>query len=182
MIGLLCTGLSAYRHARKSSPSFLEMEGGGMQEAGGMGAARPAYGGGGMGVVRAYALIFGIVYAAVALLELILGDDGLEIGGAQILQFEPLQNVVHWLIAVVVLGSFFAGENAARMVARIVGIVLIVLAIWGFVSADSLGDLLGYGDEGIPMAYNWVHLITGLVALFAGFFASRTYVSRPAAA
>ena len=152
-----------------------------MQEAGGMGAARPGYGGGGMGVVRAYALIFGIVYAAVALLELILGDDGLEIGGAQILLFEPLQNVVHWLIAVVVLGSFFAGENAARMVARVVGIVLVVLAIWGFVAADSLGELLGY-DGDIPMAYNWVHLITGLVALFAGFFASRTYASRPAAA
>lgn len=152
-----------------------------MQEAGGMGAARPGYGGGGMGVVRAYALIFGIVYAAVALLELILGDDGLEIGGAQILQFEPLQNVVHWLIAVVVLGSFFAGENAARMVARVVGIVLLVLAIWGFVAADSLGELLGY-DGDIPMAYNWIHLITGLVALFAGFFASRTYASRPAAA
>ncbi|HEX2090711.1 MAG TPA: DUF4383 domain-containing protein [Actinomycetota bacterium] len=152
-----------------------------MQEAGGMGAARPGYGRGGMGVVRAYALIFGIVYAAVALLELILGDDGLEIGGAQILQLEPLQNAVHWIIAVVVLGSFFAGENAARMVARIVGIVLVVLAIYGFVAPDSLGDLLGYEGD-IPAAYNWIHLLSGLVALFAGFFASRTYASRPAAA
>ena len=155
-----------------------------MQEAGGMGAARPGMGGGGMGVVRAYALIFGIVYAAVALLELILGDDGLELGGAQILQFEALQNVVHWLIAVVVLGSFFAGENAARAVARIVGIVLVALAIYGFVASDSLGKLLGYAQEGaaFPAAYNWVHLITGLVALFVGFFAARTYASRPAAA
>ena len=155
-----------------------------MQEAGGMGAARPGYGGGGMGVVRAYALIFGIVYAAVALLELILGDDGLEIGGAQILLLEPLQNTVHWIIAVVVLGSFFAGENAARMVARIVGIVLVVLAIYGFVASDTLGDLLGYAGEGaaFPAAYNWVHLLSGLVALFAGLFASRTYASRPAAA
>ena len=155
-----------------------------MQEAGGMGAARPGYGGGGMGVVRAYALIFGIVYAAVALLELILGDDGLKLGDTQILLFEPLQNVVHWLIAVVVLGSFFAGENAARTVARIVGVVLLILAIYGFVASDSLGDLLGYANDGaaFPAAYNWVHLVSGLVALFAGFFASRTYASRPAAA
>ncbi len=152
-----------------------------MQEAGGMGAARPGYGRGGMGVARAYALVFGIVYAAVALLELILGDDGLEIGGAQVLALATLQNIVHWAIAVVVLGSFFAGENAARMVARIVGIVLLVLAIWGFVDRDSLGELVGY-DGPIPTAYNWVHLVTGLVALFAGFFATRTYASRPAAA
>jgi hypothetical protein len=152
-----------------------------MQEAGGMGAARPAYGGG-RGVARTYALIFGLVYALVALLELLIArNGGWPEGDSPILQFEPLQNVVHWAIAVVVLGSYFAGENAARMVARVVGIVLLALAIWGFVAADSLGELLGY-DGDIPAAYNWVHLVTGLVALFVGFFATRAYASRPAAA
>ncbi|MDP8955687.1 MAG: DUF4383 domain-containing protein [Actinomycetota bacterium] len=125
-------------------------------------------------------MIFGLAYVAVALLELIL--DELTIGGAVILDRTVLQNVVHWVIAIAVLGSFFAGENAARMVARIVGIVLVVLAIWGFVDSDSLGNLLGYEEDGIPAAYNWVHLVTGLAALFAGFFATRAYASRPAAA
>ena len=153
-----------------------------MQDAGGMGAARPGYGRGGMGVARTYALIFGIAYALVALLEVLIArDGGWPDGDSPILQWTALQNGVHWLIAVVVLGSFFAGENAARMVARIVGIVLVVLAIWGFVAADSLGELLGY-DGDIPAAYNWVHLVTGLAALFAGFFATRAYGRSSAAA
>ncbi len=153
-----------------------------MQEAGGMGAARPGYGRGGMGVARTYALIFGLAYALVALLELLIArDGGWPEGNSPILQFTALQNVVHWAIAVVVLGSFFAGENAARMVARIVGIVLVALAIWGFIDAGSLGELLGYDDE-LPVAYNWVHLVTGLAALFAGFFATRAYAGRSAAA
>ncbi len=151
-----------------------------MQEAG-MGAGRTGYGRGG-GVARTYALIFGLVYALVALLELLIArNGGWPEGDSPILQFEPLQNVVHWAIAVVVLGSYFAGENAARMVARVVGIVLLALAVWGFIAPDSLGELLGY-DGDIPAAYNWVHLVSGLVATFVGFFAGRAYASRPATA
>lgn len=148
-----------------------------MQEAG-MGTARR----GGMGVARTYALVFGLAYAAVALLELLIARDGGWPGdGSPILQFTALQNVVHWAIAVAVLGSFFAGENAARMVARVVGIVLVALAIWGFIDSESLGTLLGYEDD-LPAAYNWIHLVTGLAALFVGFFANRAYGRNRAAA
>ena len=149
-----------------------------MQEAG-MGAGRR----GGMGIARTYALVFGIAYLGVALLEVLLArDGGWPNGDSPILQFTGLQNAVHWLIGIVVLGSYFAGENAARMVARVVGIVLVALAIWGFVDSQSLGELLGYDDE-LPVVYNWVHLVTGLAALFAGFFATRAYAGRgPAAA
>src|ERR671914_2107402 len=125
-----------------------------------------------LGFARTYALIFGIAYIAVALLELILGD--LTAGDFVILQRTTLQNIVHWAVGVVVLGSFFAGEAAARMVARIVGIVFVALTIWGFVSPSSLGDLLGYGGD-IPLFYNIVHLVTALVALFAGFAGRSTY-------
>ena len=152
-----------------------------MQEAG-MGApARPAYGGGGFGVARMYALVFGIAYIAVALLEVITKNKGLEIGGATILSFTGLQNAIHWIVGIVVLGSFFGGENAARMVARIIGIVFVILTIYGFVAAKSLGDLLGF-DGKIPMSYNIVHLATAILALFAGFFAARAYGQNRAAA
>jgi hypothetical protein len=67
-----------------------------------------------MGFARTYALIFGIAYIAVALLEVILGD--LEVGGFVLLDRTTIQNIVHWAVGVVVLGSFFAGEAAARMV------------------------------------------------------------------
>jgi hypothetical protein len=126
-----------------------------------------------MGFARFYALVFGIAYIGVALLELILGD--LSAGDTVILQRTTLQNLVHWAVGIVVLGSFFAGENAARTVARIVGIVFVALTIWGFVAPDSLGDLLGYNGD-IPMSYNIVHLLTAVLALFAGFAGGRRAV------
>jgi uncharacterized protein DUF4383 len=126
-----------------------------------------------MGFARFYALVFGIAYIGVALLELILGD--LTVGSTVILARTTLQNIVHWAVGIVVLGSFFAGEAAARTVARIVGIVFVALTIYGFVAPDSLGDLLGYGGD-IPMSYNIVHLATALLALFAGFAGGRRAV------
>jgi hypothetical protein len=130
-----------------------------------------------MGFARFYALVFGIAYIGVALLELITGDDGLVIGDTVILARTTLQNIVHWAVGVVVLGSFFAGEAAARTVARIVGIVFVALTIYGFVAPESLGELLGYGDGvEIPMSYNIVHLATALLALFAGFAGGRRAV------
>jgi hypothetical protein len=119
-----------------------------------------------VGFARTYALIFGIAYIGVALLELILGD--LKVGDFVLLDRTTLQNIIHWAVGVVVLGSFFAGEGAARTVARIVGIVFVAITIWGFVSPSSFGDFLGYGGD-IPVFYNIVHLVTALVALFAGF-------------
>ncbi|MDQ4005787.1 MAG: DUF4383 domain-containing protein [Actinomycetota bacterium] len=126
-----------------------------------------------MGFARFYALVFGIAYIGVSLLEVILGD--LTVGDTVILQRTTLQNIVHWAVGVVVLGSFFAGEAAARTVARIVGIVFVALTIYGFVAPDSLGDLLGYPGD-IPMSYNIVHLATAILALFAGFAGSRRAV------
>jgi hypothetical protein len=126
-----------------------------------------------LGFARVYALIFGIVYLAVALVEFIVGD---------FLFLEPttIQAVVHLAVGLVVLGSYFAGEAAARTVARIIGIVFVALTVWGFVAPDSLGNILGY-DGAIPVAYNIIHLVTALVALFAGFAGRSTYRTAPAA-
>jgi hypothetical protein len=79
---------------------------------------------------------------------------------------------VHFAVGIVVLGSFFAGEAAARTVARIIGVVFVALTIYGFVAPDSLGDLLGY-ESGIPAIYNIIHAATAVLALFAGFVGSR---------
>jgi hypothetical protein len=119
-----------------------------------------------MGFARFYALVFGIAYIGVALLELIMGD--LRIGDALILERTTLQNIIHFAIGVVVLGSFFAGEGPARTVARVLGVVFLILTVWGFVAPDSLGSFLGY-DSDIPLSYNIIHLVSGVLALFAGF-------------
>jgi Domain of unknown function (DUF4383) len=119
-----------------------------------------------MGFARTYALIFGIAYIGVAILELIL--DELRVGDFVLLERTTFQTVIHSAVGLVVLGSFFAGEAAARTVARIVGVVFVAITIWGFVSPSSLGSFFGYPGD-IPVIYNIVHLVTALVALFAGF-------------
>jgi hypothetical protein len=126
-----------------------------------------------MGFARFYALVFGVAYIGVAILELFYpADDPLRIGDLVILQRTTLQNIIHFAVGIVVLGSFFAGETAARNVARIIGVVFVALTIWGFLSPSSLGEFLGY-DSDIPAVYNFVHLVTALLALFAGFAGSR---------
>jgi uncharacterized protein DUF4383 len=131
-----------------------------------------------MGFARFYALVFGVAYIGVAILELFFPEsDPLLIGDTVILERTVLQNIVHFAVGIVVLGSFFAGETAARTVARIIGVVFVALTIYGFVAPDSLGELLGYRGE-IPVVYNLIHAVTAALALLAGFAGSR----RPATA
>ena len=128
----------------------------------------------GSGIARTYALIFGIAYISVALVEVILGSSGLRVAGTQILEVTPVQNAIHWTVGVVVLGSYFAGESAARTVARIVGIVFVAVTVLGFVAREMTGNLLGF-DGPLPWSYNIVHLATAVFALIAGFAGSRLY-------
>ena len=127
-----------------------------------------------LGIVQIYALVFGIAYVAVAVIEDLLGGMGLKIGGTTILQVTLVQNLIHWVVGVAVLGSFFAGERVAKMVARVVGIVFVVVTILGFFVEPLTGQLLGF-PSGLPLSYNIVHLLTAAAALFAGFAATRAY-------
>lgn len=130
------------------------------------------------GIAQTYALIFGIAYIAVALLEVVLGSDGLVIGDGTsihqvILLVEPVHNAIHWVTGVVVLGSFFAGESAARSAARVVGVVFLLVTIVGLVAGEFTMGLLGYPDgvTAVPIFYTIVHALTAIGALYAGFAA-----------
>lgn len=127
-------------------------------------------------VARTYALIFGIAYIAVALVEAVLGSKGLHIGGQLILKITPLQNAVHWIVGLGVLASYFAGNVAARVTARVVGWVFVGLTLLGLVARDFTGRLLGFHAP-LPWSYNIVHAATALFALFAGYAAARAYGS-----
>lgn len=117
------------------------------------------------GIARTYALFFGIAYLGVAFTE-VLTRDAL----APVLEFTAAQNAIHWAVGAVVLGSFFAGETAARLVARIVGGVFVLVTAIGVIAPVTLGELLGYPGS-IPVSYNVVHALTAVVALSAGFAA-----------
>ena len=126
------------------------------------------------GIVQLYALVFGIAYLGVAVLEVVLGSNGLKIGGTTILQITVLQNLIHWVVGLAVLGSFFAGEAMAKTVARAVGLVFVLVTLLGVLVEPLTGQLLGFPD-GLPLSYNLVHLLTAAAALFAGFAAQRAY-------
>jgi hypothetical protein len=126
------------------------------------------------GIVQTYALVFGIAYLAVAVLEVAFGSSGLSVGGVLILQLQLVQNVIHWVVGLAVLGSFFAGENWAKLVARAVGIVFVLVTLLGLFVEPLTGQLLGFPGA-LPASYNVVHLLTAAAALFAGFAAQRAY-------
>src|ERR671939_967502 len=136
--------------------------------------AAVAHAGNRYGIVQLYALVFGIAYLGVALLEVVLGSNGLKIGGTTILQIQLVQNLIHWIVGLAVLGSFFAGENAAKLVARAVGIVFVLVTLLGLFVEPLTGQLLGFPDA-LPMSYNIVHILTAAAAVFAGFAAQRAY-------
>lgn len=127
-------------------------------------------------IARTYALIFGITYVAVALIEVLLGGDGLVIGDTTILKLTGLQNAVHWLVGIGVLASYASGENGAKVTARVVGVVFVLLTALGFVARDLTGDIFGF-EGGLPWTYNVVHMLSAIAALFAGFAATNAYSS-----
>jgi hypothetical protein len=107
-------------------------------------------------------------------LENIFGSSGLKLGGTTILQVTLIQNIIHYAVGVAVLGSFFVGENAAKLVARVVGGVFLVVTLLGLLVEPATGQLLGFPDA-LPVSYTIVHLVTAAAALFAGFAAQRAY-------
>ena len=81
-----------------------------------------------------------------------------------ILAVNGWHNLVHLLIGVLLLA---AAGSAARSAALGVGLLYVVLAIWGFLEVDNgfgtLIDLVPVNNED-----NWLHLILGLTGLGAG--------------
>jgi hypothetical protein len=126
----------------------------------------------GFGLGRLYAVVFGLAYLAVAATEVLLLAMGtsFKLGSETILEFALLQNIIHWTVGLVVFGSFFAGEYWAKFVARIVGIVFVLVSLLGLFLPEFTGRLLGF-DGNLPISYTIVHIATAAAALTAGFVA-----------
>jgi hypothetical protein len=119
---------------------------------------------------RGVALGLGIAFALLTALELIVGKAAL--GDVELLRRTTKINILHWATALAMLGAFFAGNaGISRVVMRVAGAVLLILALWGVIWADELGAFLGF-VEGMPAIYNGVHGLAGLLALSVGFLRS----------
>ena len=115
---------------------------------------------------RSVALVLGVALASVTAAELLVGEWSP--GGVTVLDRTTKGNLLHWVLALALLGSFFVGGSASRTACRIAGLLLAALTIWGLLSAVSLGGVLGYPGE-VPVSYQVIHVVTALAALTSGF-------------
>lgn len=129
------------------------------------------------GIARSYALVFGIAYIGVAILELFFpARDPLQVGDMVLLARGTLHNVIHWAVGILVLGSFVAGETAAKVVARAVGAVFVVVTLLNLFASNFYAELVGLGEgAGTPVVYTLVHAVTAAAALYAGFASHPRY-------
>ena len=113
-----------------------------------------------MGLARTVAAVFGAIYLLVGIIGFVL--DRPLFG---LFDVNELHNIVHILLGAILLyGSM--SYSAAVQTTRGVGIVLLLLGVLGFVSADGFG-LVPLGGNDI-----WLHLATGAILLATGFMAT----------
>jgi hypothetical protein len=113
-----------------------------------------------VGAVLVIAGILGFFWEA----SFATGDDIKSDEVVGILAVNGWHNLVHLAIGVLLLA---AAGTGARSAALGVGLLYVVLAIWGFLEVDNgfgvLIDLVPINTED-----NWLHLILGLTGLAAG--------------
>jgi hypothetical protein len=88
-----------------------------------------------------------------------------------ILDVDGWSNVVHILTGALGLFAFSAGAYAARQYALALGVVYLVVAIWGFIigGGDSILSIIPVNTED-----NVLHLLLGLAGLAAGYATAET--------
>lgn len=88
-----------------------------------------------------------------------------------ILTVNAWHNIVHLATGALGVLAFFAGARASRNYAYGLGVVYIVVAIWGFIigSGDSILGFIPINTED-----NWLHVILGVVGLVAGAASGET--------
>ena len=119
---------------------------------------------------RTLALVLGVTFAVLTALELLVGSWA--IGGAIILLRTTKLNLLHWAIALGLMGGRLGGPEGSRIASLVVGGVLVGLGLWGLIGPEALGGVLGFEEE-IPWAYGIFHLLTGLGPLSGVFLAAR---------
>ncbi len=116
-----------------------------------------------------FALTFGLLYLVIGIAGFFVETDFLTENGAKLLLFpvNGLHNVVHIALGVVWLGGS-GSASAARGVNLLLGVVLLLVALLGFLG---MLDFLSIRTAGSPD--NFLHLVSGALALYFGATAAR---------
>jgi hypothetical protein len=128
-----------------------------------------------MPLSRLYALVLGAVYVLVGLVGFVVAP-GLEPRPLVIFDINLVHNLVHLALGIAGLAAYFGGFGTSRLYAQVVGTVLLVVALAGFLPQPLLG-ILPIGGADI-----FLHAATGALGLYAGFFAPAGAATSAAAA
>jgi hypothetical protein len=120
-------------------------------------------------MVKAAAIIFGIVFLAVGILGFVPGvtTNDMLLG---IFMVNAAHSVVHIASGIIFLIAGMASAGASRMWFRIFGVVYALVAILGFMTPN--GMLLGMISNNV--ADTWLDVILAVAMLFLGFVVKDT--------
>src|SRR5437660_8792741 len=118
-------------------------------------------------MVKSLAILFGIVFLAIGILEFVQGitKDDMLLG---IFMVNPAHSVVHIASGLVFLVASMAG--GARLWFQIFGVVYAIVAIMGFMNPN--GMLLGLISNN--PADTWLHVVLAAAMLLIGFATPKT--------
>jgi hypothetical protein len=124
-------------------------------------------------MVKAAAILFGLVFLAVGILGFVPGVTS-DVNGMPMLlgifHVNAAHNYVHLASGIVFLLCGMAGASAASAFFKIFGIIYAAVAVLGFMKGDGL--LLGLISNN--MADVWLHVVLSATMLYLGFVAGRS--------
>ena len=91
------------------------------------------------------------------------------VGEGALFHTDALVNIVHLVLGVILLWVVYKAVAKVGTVSWVLGVILVILAVLGFVS-DS-GMVLGLLE--VNGAHNWLHLVLGLLLVWAGLSARK---------
>lgn len=119
-------------------------------------------------MARTYALVFGLVYIVVALIEFLFQPQSLSF-----FFYTPVHATVHALAGILGLVAYWQGEALAKLYAQVFGVVFFVVFLLGVIPATRDGFLNAVLGYPINLFYNVVHLATGVFGIYAGFMGTK---------
>mgnify|MGYP003394644112 CR=1 FL=1 len=117
------------------------------------------------------AMVFGVVFVLVGLLGFFTNPI---VGASGFFVTDVLHNIVHLLVGVLLLVASSKGSSASSKALKVFGVVYLILALDGFFQPNMLLGLVTANS-----ADTWLHLVLGVVLLFAGFSGGKSAMMMP---
>lgn len=114
-------------------------------------------------MAKTLAIVFGIVLVVAGVLGFVPNSF---VGAGAIFDTNHMHDIVHLVLGLVLLAVAFMAPAKSGLWLKILGIVLLLLAVLGFIMVPNGGDMFGLATN---MADHLLHVVLGVVFLVAGF-------------